>query len=64
MKPFPVTIIVFQAHDGRFTYCPIQVRHDRAFNWNGQFDTEAQAIEKATADRTIPKGARIIAEAA
>lgn len=58
-----VTIQVFQARDDRWAYAPVHVRHDPAFCMEGDFDTGEQALAAARADRSIPKGAKIVLEA-
>jgi hypothetical protein len=60
-----VTIHVYQANDGRWGYAPKAVRTDpkfRAFTYEGEFDTGEQALAAAKADRSIPKGAKLIVE--
>ena len=59
-----VTIQIFQARDNRWAYAPAIVRDDPAFCYEGQFDTGEQALAAAQADRSIPKGAKLVLEEA
>jgi hypothetical protein len=56
-----VHIDIFKAKDGRWTYCPTIVRHDpsmrNAFTFEGQFETQEQAIAAVQRNTTIPRHA-------
>ena len=50
--PHTMTIVVFQAVDGRWTYCPAIHVGSPAFNMDGEFDTAEQAEAHARANPT------------
>ncbi len=57
-----LTIVVFQAKDGRWNYCPSTVRHWLVFDLEGTFPTEAIALEAVLRDASIPKRHNLVVE--
>ena len=45
-------IHIFKAADGKWTYCPGSVRNWPSFNLQGEFRTQAQAVEAVNRDKT------------
>lgn len=56
------TITIFRARDGRWSYCPAQVRSQLAFSFRGQFATWKDALAAVHRDTTIPTNVDLIIE--